>query len=375
VDVTGGRGDERGAEGEKERPGEERTGDGATARPGDRHSSSSLGALGRNARDVSPRTRSLAPVDKVVIAYLAIITAFILIFSYRIEDWPWLCAAQAIGIGFVALISRLDRTTRAGVSSPSPQIAPSPRLPVSPSPASLGRGIAHFIHAWYPVALIPLTYKELSYLIPRIHPRDFDAALAAIDYRVFGVHPTVWLERFTWPALTELLQLCYPTYYFLPIILGAVIWRSGNAERYRFWVFVVAFGFYLSYLGYIAVPAIGPRFLPEILDSQTRPLTGVWLFQTVRDVLDRAEGLTRDCFPSGHTEMTLLALYYARLFHRRTFWFFLPVGVAIIASTVYLRYHYVVDVVAGALLAGLVIMRARKLFDVLGGDDRVALDM
>jgi membrane-associated phospholipid phosphatase len=71
--------------------------------------------------------------------------------------------------------------------------------------------------------------------------------------------------------------------------------------------------------------------------------------------------------------MTLLALYYARRFHRRTFWFFLPVGVAIIVSTVYLRYHYVVDVVAGALLAVLVIMSARKLFDMLGGNDHVAL--
>ena len=313
------------------------------------------------ARDESPRPKALEPADKVVIAYLVILTALVLIFSYRIEVWPWLCAAQAIGIGFVVLVSRLDLTSR-GVDA-SRSFDPSQRLP-----------LVSFIHAWYPVALIPLTYKELSYLIPRIHPRDFDRALAAIDYRIFGVHPTVWLERFTWPPLTELLQLCYPTYYFFPIILGAVIWRSGNVERYRFWVFVVAFGFYLSYLGYIAVPVIGPRFLPEIVEAQTKPLTGVLLFQTVRDLLDRAEGLTRDCFPSGHTEMTLLSLYYARRFHRRTFRFFLPVGVAIIVSTVYLRYHYVVDIAAGALLAVLVILVARKLFGVLGGNDLAAQD-
>jgi membrane-associated phospholipid phosphatase len=233
--------------------------------------------------------------------------------------------------------------------------------------------LAWLVHGWYPVALIPLSYKELTYLIPRIHARDFDGALAAIDYRIFGAHPTVWLERFTWPPITELLQLCYPTYYVLPIILGAVIWRSGNRERYRFWVFVVIFGFYLSYLGYIAVPAIGPRFLSEIVGAQTKPLSGVFLFQVVREALDRAEGLTRDCFPSGHTEMTLLALYYARRFHHKTFWFFLPLGTAIIVSTVYLRYHYVIDVAAGAVLAFLIVVVADRVYRALTEHKRIVI--
>jgi membrane-associated phospholipid phosphatase len=218
------------------------------------------------------------------------------------------------------------------------------------------------LHAWYPVALIPLAYKELTYLIPRVHPRDYDVLLAAIDHRFFGVHPTVWLEKLTWPPVVEVLQLCYPTYYLLPIVLGAVIWGSGDTERFKFWVFVVALGFYASYLGYLAVPAIGPRFLPEILAAQTQPLTGVLFFQTVREALDRAEGLTRDCFPSGHTEMTLIAVYYARRFHRRTYRVFLPLGIAIIVSTVYLRYHYVVDVVAGGLLALAIIVSAPRIF-------------
>ncbi|MFY9609399.1 MAG: phosphatase PAP2 family protein [Blastocatellia bacterium] len=348
-----------------EERGGERTGEGGTGRLGDSHASPSRGSLRRSARETSPPTRSLAPADKVVIAYLVVITALILIFSYRIECWRWLCAAHAIGVGVVVLVWWLDRTTPGVAASTSPLFAP----PCPPVSSSQARPVARFIHGWYPAALIPITFKELGYLIPRIHPRDFDAALAAIDHRVFGAHPTVWLERFTWPPLTELLQICYPTYYFLPIILGAVIWRSGDAEGFRFWVFVVVLGFYLSYLGYIAVPAIGPRFLPQILEAQTRPLTGMLFYQTVRDALDRAEGLTRDCFPSGHTEMTLLALYYSRQFHRKTFQILLPLGIAIILSTIYLRYHYVVDIAAGALLAGAVILSSRRVFAALGGNN------
>ena len=291
----------------------------------------------------------LHPADKVVIAYVTVIAALAVTFSFRIPAWPQLIAAHVLAIALVLLLAKWDQSSSRSVAA-----SPRPRVTA-----------LSFIHGWYPVALIPATYKELTYLIPLVHPRDFDVELAAIDHRLFGAHPTVWLERFTWPPLTEVLQLAYASYYFLPIILGAVLWRKQWFERFRFWVFVVALGFYVSYLGYIAVPATGPRFLPEIKAAQTIPLTGVWLFQSLRETLDRAEGITRDCFPSGHTELTLLVLYYARRFHRRTFWLMLPVASALIAATVYLRYHYVIDVLAGAATAALVILVAKPLYRAL----------
>jgi len=318
--------------------------------------------VGERTDDSIQRDTRLNPADKLAIAYLAVITLLVLVFSYRIPWWWAFCAGHAILVALVVLIARSLPVS----PSPALPISSSPRLPLSPSPRLT---LAAFVHGWYPVALVPITYKELSYLIPRIHPHDFDAALAAIDYRAFGVHPTVWLERFTSPLLTEVFQITYSTYYFLPIILGAVLWRKGRIDKFNFWVFVAILGFYLSYLGYIAVPAIGPRFLSAIAEAQTMPLAGVLLSHTIRDTLDRAEGITRDCFPSGHTEVTLLVLYYSRRFHRRTFWWLLPVGSGIILSTVYLRYHYVIDVVAGALLAGAIVMIAKPLYRRLGGID------
>jgi len=305
---------------------EARAGDAATRRVGDR-----------------PKFE-VKPADKVVIGYLAIISTLILIFSYRIELWGWFCVLQVALIGVVLLIAKHR-----------------------PLGHATNRPLTRFLGGWYPVILIAITYKELTYLIPGIHPRDFDSTLAAIDHRMFGVHPTVWLERFTWPPLTEVLQLTYSTYYFLPIILAAVLWRKRQFDRYYFWVFIIVLAMYLSYLGYIAVPAIGPRFLAELATEQTKAMTGVLLFQTVRDALDRAEQITRDCFPSGHTELTLLVLYYARKFHRKTFWWLLPFGCGIIVSTVYLRYHYVIDVIAGALLAVAIVIIANQLHRWLGG--------
>jgi membrane-associated phospholipid phosphatase len=289
----------------------------------------------------------LNPTDKVVIAYLAIIAALILIFSFRIPLWPQLIAAHAAAIAVVTLIAKWS--------------------PSLPRRVAYKFQIGYFVRSWYAVVLIPITYKELSYLIPLIHPRDFDTELAMIDYRIFGVHPTLWIERLTWPALTEFLQLSYATYYFWPIALGALLWRKRWFDKYHFWVFIVAIGFYLSYLGYLLVPATGPRFLPMIKDAQSMPLTGIWFYQTIRETLDKAEGITRDCFPSGHTELTLLTLYYAHKFHRRLFWLMFVPASALIISTVYLRYHYVIDVFAGALLALAVIVVSKPLYRALGG--------
>jgi len=319
-------------------------------RPAETAAGKRIDGLAKEPRLFFAKNLRLNPADKVAIAYLLLIALLITIFSYRINWWLFLLLSHALAIETVLLVAGWKRA-----DTPS-------------SVATPGAGLARFVRGWYPVALIPITYKELSYLIPLIHPRDFDAALAAIDRRFLGVNPTVWLERFTWPPLTEALQLIYSSYYLLPIILGVVLWRSERLEEFHFWVFIVVVGFYLSYLGYIAVPAIGPRFLPEIVQAQTQPLTGVWLFHSLRAALDRAEGITRDCFPSGHTELTLLVLCYARRFHRKTFWCLLPIGTCIVMSTVYLRYHYVIDVVAGALVTAAIVMTAKPLYRVLGGD-------
>jgi len=283
--------------------------------------------------------KRLSPADKVFFTYLTIIALLILIAGERVEKRGWFILCHAAAIAFIILLVKW----------------------IAPRLGEFGR----FIRGWYAVAFIPATYKELEYLIPRLHPHDFDWQLAAIDYRIFGVHPTVWLEHLLFPPLVEVLQILYATYYFYPVILGAVLWRKGWDERFSFWVFILMYGFYLSYLGYIAVPAIGPRFI--LADQQTVPLTGVLFFQTVRTTLDQMEGITRDCFPSGHTEITLLVLYYAYRFHRPTFkWFVVPC-VAIILSTVYLRYHYVIDVAAGIVAAVVVILTAKPLYRFLGG--------
>jgi hypothetical protein len=51
----------------------------------------------------------------------------------------------------------------------------------------------------------------------------------------------------------------------------------------------------------------------------------------------------------------MLTVALAYRFERRLFWRLLPISIGLIFSTVYLRYHYVMDLAAGALLAGFIL--------------------
>jgi len=219
------------------------------------------------------------------------------------------------------------------------------------------------LHAFYPLLFIPITFDSFADLLPWVSPVEQDPWLIQLDLSLLGVHPTVWLERFIHPVFTEVLTWAYTSYYFLPIILAVALYRRGKERDFDRVVFGLVLCFYLSYLGYFLVPAIGPRFTLGAL--QQVELKGLLLAEPIMDTLNRLERFKQDAFPSGHTAVVLLVLYYARQFVRGLFWPFLPVVVALILSTVYLRYHYVVDVLAGMFLAGLCLLLERGM-NILG---------
>ncbi len=214
-----------------------------------------------------------------------------------------------------------------------------------------------------PVILIPINFSELHYLVHNVNPTDFDDLLIRIDYNLFGAHPTIWMEKITTPLLTEYLQLVYSTFYFLPLVLLYFLFRDKKFEEFNYCVFIMVFGFLLSYLGYFLVPAVGPRFTLDHL--QTLQLKGIWTTDAIRLTLDSLENIQRDAFPSGHTAMTLMTMYYSYKYARKYYYVLLIIGSSMIFSTVYLRYHYVIDVIAGALLAILVIKAGPMLYALL----------
>ena len=204
----------------------------------------------------------------------------------------------------------------------------------------------HLRH-WYVLVIVPLNFMNLKGVIHGINPNNFDPLLIKIDHWIFGVNPTQWLQHIINPWLTEYLQWAYMSYFFIPVVLGVVLYKKKCYHGFRLSATVILLAFYLSYLGYLVVPAVGPRFtLPHQV-----PLQGVFLTQQLKHLLNILEPTPHDCFPSGHTAVALVCLFLAARYSRRLFWIYLPLVFSLIFSTVYHRYHYVIDVIAGMLLA------------------------
>ncbi len=216
------------------------------------------------------------------------------------------------------------------------------------------------VRDWYAVPMMITIYMEHNILVPLVNPHDLDNLFIAMDRYLFGGYdPTVLMEKISFPALSELLQIVYASFYFFPFTLCLIVYLK-NRESFHLIASTILLGFYISYVGYYIFPAIGPRFTLEHLHHA--PLSGLYSFDGIRNLLSTLEGVTRDCFPSGHTLVAVLTLMLARQHtgkFRMAAW---PWCVLLIMATVYLRYHYVVDAIAGLALALIAYRAGPRLF-------------
>ena len=227
---------------------------------------------------------------------------------------------------------------------------------------------------WYLFPMMFLIYKELYFIIGPLRQVTYDDVLIKIDKFLFGSNPIIWLQKIANPYLTELLQIVYGTFFFLPIILGVVLLWTNRKKEIDYMTFIIVLGFFLSYIGYILVPAIGPRFTLHSFYNISHELPGLFLTDILREIVNAGESIPsgtinpalmvqRDVFPSGHTQMTLLIMYLSVKFNSKSRYFFIPNGILLIFATIYLRYHYAIDLIAGAAFALLTVVLGKYLYN------------
>jgi len=203
---------------------------------------------------------------------------------------------------------------------------------------------------------VPIVFSLCGPLISAINPhaepgRD-DWLVAADRYLLGGADATVWLERFVNPGLTTFMYIAYCMYFVVPFIVAWHIWRHQGMALLRRFIFIVVLSFYVSYVGYFIVPAKGPRVGVEHL--QTLSLDQMQATPVARFIpkwMNFVEKNKNDVFPSGHVMLTTVCTLLAWRTSRRLFFLLVPVALGVYVSTVYCRYHYVVDVIAGFILA------------------------
>jgi membrane-associated phospholipid phosphatase len=228
------------------------------------------------------------------------------------------------------------------------------------------------------VLVVPLVFTQVGILIHAVRGADYAATLERIDRALFlGMNPLEALERWSRPIVTEVMQWAYTSYLLLPIGLVVLMAWKGTGREVSRSLFGLLGSMYLSYVGYFMVPASGPNLHNNLgplcpVDLELLPLyrfesalPGVWLTGPLREWMFLAEITKQDCFPSGHVAVAVVCWVLARRIDRRFGFVFALFAVGVVLSTVYLRYHYVVDVIAGLLLAWFSVTAWLRLHDRL----------
>jgi len=202
------------------------------------------------------------------------------------------------------------------------------------------------VRDFLPLVIGVLVYENLHATTGVWHLPDRHAALIAVDeWLCGGVNPVIWAERFIHPRLTALMVAAYSTYYFWPPLLTLLLYRRRLSSEFRDTMLAFVVTMFAGYIGYMLVPALNPWM--TLHDRFTVTLRGDPILNTALDLYTTSIlKAPRDCFPSLHTAVTLVGLVCAWRWLRPLFWIMLPCAVALLASTIYLRLHYLIDLLA-----------------------------
>lgn len=215
-----------------------------------------------------------------------------------------------------------------------------------------------FLRLAWPVAVTPLFYTELATLGQLHFPGYFDPAVQAWEQALFGGQLSMtssgWYDAL-W--FSELLHFGYVSYYLVVPAALLAGWWFGGRDGLEHVAFATALGFYLCYLCFAVFPVAGPRYeFTRIVGPQT----GGALFALVHGILETGSA-KGTAFPSSHVAATVTAWLAAARYGRRIAWVLAPFAVSLTLGTVYGRFHYGIDALAGLLFAGVAVLWAPRL--------------
>lgn len=297
-------------------------------------------------------------VDYATQGYIALVALLVLLFhGERLTLWPWLLLAHGAGFALIHGLIRIHA-----------------RFPAN-RPLDL-------LRHYYPIPLFIVFYRETELLNQMFHAGYLDPHFLRFEQWLFGMQPGLELmKRFPERWLAELLYAAYFSYYLMIAGVGLALLRRDRRQFAHF-ISVVSFVFYVCYTIYIFVPVVGPRIVYRGLVDQPLPqevvrisdfdppasVQGAVFFRIMAWIYDHFEAAGA-AFPSSHVAVAICTVYFSFLYFRRIRHVHLIAAILLCVSTVYGRYHYVVDMAAGILTAAVLIPLGNRLYFKFGNRD------
>ncbi len=260
----------------------------------------------------------------VTIVYFAWLVAICIIFRENRPNWPVFVVAHSAAIGLIIWLA---------------------------NQAWFSQGFWRGVRDLYPYLTAISGYGESGNFVRIIiTDRWFDDVLIAFDYALFNLHPTVWLAEHGNMLLNEYANFAYFSYFAYVPVLVYHVWQRRPSHAYEGFMGGLTMSYNFCFIFFALVPAASPRFaLPDmgLITQESVRLPGYVFTWLIDFCMDNA-AMRGGAFPSVHCcASTVFLLNTYRYCSRKTFMFSLILVVGMYWSTVYGRYHYVADVLAG----------------------------
>jgi PAP2 superfamily len=218
-------------------------------------------------------------------------------------------------------------------------------------------GILHFLFHWYPQFCFIFFFEEVELLVHMIHPGWFDRYIMQFDLYWFRVHPALWLEQHAAPWLTEIMQGCYFSFYLMLPGVGGLLYFRRRWQEFELLMTAAAVGYTTCYGIFYLFPVEGPYH--TLAPFYRGELVGGFFDSLMAQIetLGRVHG---GAFPSTHVVGTFVPWLTAWRYLPKLAWGMTPFVVGMLLATIYGRYHYVADILAGIVVAFMAFEAARR---------------
>ena len=215
--------------------------------------------------------------------------------------------------------------------------------------------VREVIRDWFPFLMIDFIYENLHDLAGLVMHMDIALILSKMDILMFGVEPTIWVGKLYHPLVVDIMAIFYALYFAFALVLMLILTVMHRRWAFRRIAMALSITFVFGFIGYIVFPASPPRFLLTSFDPPV--LHGLFLFDRLQAAWDGLSVISGGAFPSLHVGISTVALVYAFLWRKASrlfqiiWYFYLPCVIGLWISTIYLRHHWVMDIVAGWAVA------------------------
>ena len=188
----------------------------------------------------------------------------------------------------------------------------------------------------------------------------FDKTLISLDHLLIGIETSLFLEKITNPVLTEWMMFAYMAYIPLLFVVSITCYFSADVNASKEYLFNLICTYSVCYLGFIIFPVASQTFYyPEVY---TVPLEG-GIFSVCAELVHKEGHFPGGSLPSPHCAATTVMALFLYRYNRKIFYWLLPVVISIYISTVYSRYHYSWDGIAGIITALVVVKLTPKVLE------------